>query len=155
MFDLDKFMSSTASAPGSTQWEVCPEGDFPIMLDTDIKISNIKGESDKGPYDFWVMEIPCIIQDDAVKAKLGREKVTARMRINLDIDEATARLDESKGKNVQLNRLKEALGQNVAGWTPTMLRGAGPIMGHVRHVMNKKDPNSQPFAEIDRVAKIT
>jgi len=152
-FDPNAFMQA-ASDPMPTQMSVCPEGEYPFMIDSDAKsvaVKNIKGvgkESGK-PYDFYQMEIICLLADEAVKAKLNRGKVTVHYRVNLDISDG--KLEQGDGRNVGLGRLREALGQNTPGWKPADLLGAGPFIGKVEHTTVK----DATYADIVRVAKIT
>lgn len=152
MFNPDEFMQSTVD-PLSTTFQVCPEGDYPFIIDSDpkaINFRNVKGTSDKGPYDFHVMEINCICLDDSVKQRLNREKVTVRLSVNLDLD-AAGKLDTGKDKNITLGRLRDAVNQNNPGWNPKMLLGAGPFMGKVEHSTSK----GNVYANIVRTAKIS
>ena len=154
MFDPAAFMSSAVD-PMATQMEVVPEGDFKFTIDTDPKQlnpKNLKGTSTRtgNDYDFWQIELNCHLLDDAVKQKLGREKVLVRLRLNLDLDES-GRLEVGPNKNVGLGQLRDALGQNAPGWTPQKLLGAGPFIGKVKHTTSEKGT----FADIQRVAKIT
>lgn len=155
MFDPEKFMSAAVD-PMATQFEVCPEGEFPFIIDSDPKQltpENIKGVSDRTgkPYDFWQISLVCWCMDDAVRQKLGREKLSCRMRLNLDIDPTTGGLAVGPDKNISLGRLRDALGQNKPGWTPANLLGAGPFIGLVKHTKNDKGT----FADITRVGKVT
>ena len=152
-FDPNAFMQAVAD-PMPTQQEVVPEGEYPFMIDSDpkgIAVKNLKGvgkESGK-PYDFHQMEISCILADEAVKAKLNRNRVVVRYRINLDIDDG--KLEQGDGKNVGLGRLREALGQNTPGWKPQDLLGAGPFIGKVAHTTVK----DATYADIVRVTKLS
>lgn len=155
MFNAEDFLNS-ATDPLATAFEVCPEGEFAMLIDSDPKQlvpeeksgTSIKTGKD---YHFWTMSLNCIVQDEAVKAKVGRDKVTVRMQINLDIDEATGRLATGPNKNVFLGQLRDALGQNTPGWKPTQLLGAGPFMGKVTHTSGDRGT----FANVTRVAKIS
>lgn len=154
-FDPAAFMN-TPSDPLPTQYEVVPEGEFKMLLDSDpkmLEVRKVEGVSQKtgNPYLFYQLELNCIILDDAVKAKLGREKVTSRMRINLDFDDQ-GRLQTGPNKNVALGQLREALGQNKPGWTPQALLGAGPFIGRVKHTSGK---DGATYADVVRAGKIT
>ena len=156
-FDPSAFMNTPAD-PLPTAYEVVPEGEYQMLLDSDLKmleVRKIEGVSSKSgePYLFYQIELSCLVLDEKVKQKLGRDKVTARMRINLDLDEA-GKLNSGPNRNVALGQLREALGQNKTGWTPQQLLGAGPFIGRVKHVADKKNPDVK-YAEISNVAKIT
>jgi hypothetical protein len=153
-FDPNAFMNSVAD-PMPTQMSVCPEGEYPFLIDSDpkgISAQNLKGVGkDSGkPYDFHQMEINCILADEAIKAKLNRDRVTVRFRVNLDVD-ASGKLLNGQDKNVSLGRLREALNQNKPGWKPADLLGAGPFIGKVEHTTVK----GVTYADIVRVAKIS
>lgn len=154
MFDPNQFINA-AHDPMPTQFEVCPEGEYVFVLDSNPKMivpRNIKGISAKGePYDFWQMELTALCQDENVRKRLGRDRVPVRMRINLDIDDA-GRLETGPNKNVSLGRLRDALNQNKPGWTPSALIGAGPFLGRVVHTEGR---DGQTYAEIVRVARIS
>lgn len=155
MFDPNTFMSA-AVEPMSTQFEVIPEGEYLFIIDgnpAQLAPKNLKGISERTgkPYDFWQIELTCLCQDAAVKAKLGRENLSCRLRLNLDVDPTTGGLAVGPDKNISLGRLRDALGQNKPGWTPQQLLGAGPFIGLVKHTSNDKGT----FADIARVGKVS
>ena len=84
--------------------------------------------------------LPFIIQDEKVKAEMGRDKVVVTKQIILDID-ANGAIDTGKNKNVELGRIRAAAGQNDGQpWSVSRLRGAGPMMVKVVHVdFERKD----------------
>lgn len=154
MFDPNAFMTAAAD-PMPTQVQSVREGEFPFVLDTDGKMltpKNLKGTSDKGPYNFWQLELVALCQSEEEKQRLGRNKLTVRLRVNLDLDPNTGKLEGGPNKNVALGRLREALGQNNPGWTPTALLGAGPFIGKVAHTTGK---DGNVYADIVRVTKIS
>lgn len=153
-FNLDEFMNSTVDAPMETTYPTHPEGEFPFMLDADPKMLEVKhlsgvSQNTGNPYDFHQMELVCIAQDPKVKADLGRDKVTVRLRLNLDFD-GNGRLATGPGKNVLLGQLREALGQNVPGWSPKQLLGAGPFIGRVKQSEGR---DGRKYADVVAVAK--
>lgn len=151
-FDAKAFMDASTKAPLSTTIEVCPEGTFPFIIDTDENAIGFRsGTTDKGE---WVrFEVTAICQDEKVRAQLGRDRVTARFGGFVDIDPKTGNLDTSKGKNVALGQLREALGQNSdKAWNWNMLKGAGPFLGTVKHTTDSQD-ETRKYANITRVAK--
>src|SRR5262245_21118115 len=101
MFDANSFVSAAVD-PLSTQFEVCPEGEWQMMIDTDPKqlsettddekvsvgIKHHAGTSQKTgrEYDFYDWTLMCVVIDDRVKQKLQRESVKVRMRLSLDLD---------------------------------------------------------------------
>lgn len=156
-FDPNAFLTASTD-PLPTAYEVIPEGEYQMMLDADpkmLEVRKIEGVSSKTgePYLFYQLELACVVLDEALKKKLGRDKVTARMRINLDFDDS-GKLVNAPNRNVALGRLRDALGQNKPGWTPQQFLGAGPFIGRVKHVASKTNPE-QKFAEVTNAAKIS
>ncbi len=157
MFNLEQFMNSAVD-PNATSFEVCPEGEFKMMIDSDPKQldpKEMQGISAKtgNPYHFWQWELNCIVLDEAVKKKLGRERVTVRARVNLDLSDA-GMLETGPNKNVTLGQLRDALGQNKPGWKPSDILGAGPFIGRVKHTANKDNPEIK-YADVSRFGKVT
>jgi len=152
MFDAKAFMDASVKAPLSTSIEVCPEGTFPFIIDTDENAVSFRAGEKDGRQ--WIRgEIVCVCQDEKVKADLGRDRITARFGGFIDIDEKTGALDISKGKNVWVGQLREAVGQNNdKAWNWNMLKGAGPFLGVVKQTEDPNDP-SRKYANITRVAK--
>lgn len=93
------------------------------------------------------LDIQWEIQDEAVKMFCGREKVICKQGIMLDLTE-TGGLDMSKGKNIGLGKLREALGLNIPGqpFSFSMIPGR-MAKGFVQHRVNGEDI----YAEIKRV----
>lgn len=159
-FDADTFLTQTIDAPLSEFVEPIPEGDYPAMIDDfdssaveQVEFTYKKGPNAGSPGTMTKLTINWVIQDEALKARLDRDKVTARQQIILDIAD-NGGLDFGKGKNVTLGQLRAAVGQNAAGaWSIMNLRGAGPAMIHVGHRQDKNNPERK-YAEVTRVAPL-
>lgn len=157
VFNANAFLQQQA-APLSTVFKVIPEGDHPFIIDTEedtLKVEEISGTAKKTgkPYLFHVMEVRCICLNEAVRQELGREKVTCRLRLTLDLKDDGVTLDDGPNKNVGLGQLREVLGQNTPGWNPGMLIGKGPFMGRVKHSA-AEGGSEQRYADIVKVAPI-
>jgi hypothetical protein len=114
MFDADNFMAATVEGELSTEYVNVPENEYQAVAG-DAKIREAKGSV--------MMDIPWTIDDPSVAEVTGRETNTVRQTIFLDITEQGG-LDLAKGKNVQLGKLRQALGQNGPGaWSPSMISG--------------------------------
>lgn len=158
-FDPDTFMNQTVDAPvGDTTIPQCPEGEYQAMIDdfdaNAFRSFDAKEGSKNAGKSYTVFSPPFVIQDAAVQAELERDKVVVFHKgIFLDFDSSGA-LDFSKGKNVDLNRLRDAVGQNVQGpWAFSQLKGAGPVMVKVVHEADRNDPEKK-FARVTKVVKI-
>lgn len=158
-FDPDTFMNQQMDAPqGDTVILQCPEGEFRAMID-DFDSNAFRSftgkEGSKNPgKEYTVFEPGFVIQDAAVQQELGRDKVVVRSKaIWLDFANDGS-LDFGKGKNVDLNRLRDSVGQNVPGpWSFASLKGAGPVMVKVVHEADKDDPEKK-YARVAKVTKI-
>lgn len=149
MFDTNAFLNQTVSGPMSTRLKICPEGEYPAVTDEKMEVKTIKTKDG----DRHVCSIYWNILDEAVKTEVGRDKVSVRQDIWLDMDERGV-LDGSEGKNVGLGRTREALGQNNdPNWTPAKLKNAGPALVKVTH---RKDKDSDDvYDEVKKVTAIT
>lgn len=151
-FDASSFMEQTIDAPMSTEVEQVPEGEYRAMID-DFDASAFRTfTSQKNGKDFTIFSPPFILQDDALAAKLGRERLVVYHKgMFLDFDDKGG-LDTSKGKNVQLGQLRDATGQNAGGpWGFGQLKGAGPVMVKVSHDVGN---DGVARARVTRVVKI-
>ena len=85
----------------------------------------------------FVLDITWVVLDVKVKTATGMEKPSVRQTVWLDFTKENA-LDFGKGKNVQLGRIREALGQNKAGksWKPS------DMMGRLAQVITKQRPDA-------------
>lgn len=156
-FDASAFINQSVDAPMSTSITPCPEGEFKMMISADSDIASwfgeAKWEKNGTSHSAATCTIPVEILDDAVRQKLGREKVTSRIKMFLDMTPDN-KLDTSEGKNVRLGALRAALGQNDSpGWTFARLSGAGPFIGRVTQRSDAKDP-SVKYDEVSRVSKL-
>lgn len=106
----------------STSVMPIPAGEYNAQI-TDYKFRPGESKKDKKPY--LALDITYTIMDDSgsLRQLLGREpKLTKSIFID---QSSTGGLDMTKGKNVQLGRIREACGQNVPGqpWALPMLKG--------------------------------
>ena len=122
MFDPDQFLASTTSEAGSTRFEPLPAGEYMAIIE-DVAKPRPAGERVVMDVTFKLMNVPA-----DVAAAQGKSVFTVRKGYFLDITPNNA-LDMGKGKNIDLNRLREAVGQNTPGkpWKPLDLKGAGPV----------------------------
>lgn len=152
-FDADSFMTTTIDEPLATALQVVPDGEYVAMVgefdSTALKSVNTKN----GPRQ--ILEVPFIIQDDALRVKMGREQVVHRESFWLDFT-ADGRLDTSADKNVRLGQLRAALDQNKAGqpWSPAMLRNMGPLRIAIKTTSDKND-SEKKYTNITKYARIS
>lgn len=146
-FNPDEFLSGTTlDEPLSTVATPVPEGTYRGQVD------NVTARRIDGPTPRIICEVTWELLDEAVRAELERDKVTVRQDIWLDLDSNGA-LDKSKGKNVGLGRLREALGQNeMSGWTFSSMKGQMATV-RVSHRSDKDDPTIK-YAQVARVTAL-
>lgn len=161
-FDPDTFMQQTVDAPLDTEFKICPEGEYPAMIDDfdssafeQIEFEYKKGPRAGQPGTMTKFSCPFIINDESVKQLLNRDKVVISKQLILDIAE-TGGLDFGTNKNVALGQIRDAVGQNTSGpWSISQLRGAGPVMVKIDHITFKRnDGTTGKRAEVTRVVKI-
>ena len=152
-FDPDAFMNMTVDAPMATNLSGVPEGEYTAMIG-DFDSTAFRTVTTKTG-DRPVLEVPFVINDDALKAKLGRESITHRETYWLDMN-AEGKLDTGMDKNVRLGQLRQALNQNNPSvpWSPSMLRNMGPVRIVIKTTSDKKDPEKK-YTNITRYAKIS
>lgn len=156
MFDINALTEAPVNEAMSTNPLICPEGEWTAVV----------ASPDEGGIAAWLREVdtkrgkqlifqlPWSILDDAVKTQLKRDTVIVRQDIWLDVGPDGKTLLTSEGTNVDLGRIRLALGQQaMPGWNLSKLIGAGPAKIMVGHRTDRND-RSRKFAEVRRVAKI-
>lgn len=121
IFDPDSFMATTTEAANDTSVAPLPPGEYRAQIE-DLKVREVAGKDGEPRFP---MDVTYNILDDTAKAALGRDKVTARQTIWLDLT-SQGQIDSGKGKNVGLGRLRAAAGLNEPGrpFAPSNLIGA-------------------------------
>jgi hypothetical protein len=150
-FDAEALMNVTTTEQGSTEVVQCPPNDYLAILD-DIKFRH--GNKKDDPSDTWfAMDVIWDIQDDAVRAELGRPKVTVKQQLFLDMTDDGKGFDMGKGKNVGLNRLREALDMNKPGepFSPAQMKGRAAMV-KVTHRPDQNKPGVV-YAEVTAVSR--
>ena len=110
-FDPSSFLDITVTDANSTQSIPVPVGEYPaVASEPEVRQWNSRDGTKSG----LALDITWEIDDAGVKQTLGRDKVTVRQGIMLDLNESGG-LDTGKGRNVNLGRLREALDLNRAG----------------------------------------
>jgi hypothetical protein len=115
VFDPDTFMSMSTEEADETKFRPIPEGEYNAV------ITKIEGRTPKGNS---ILDITWAIDDESVRAETGMENPMVRQSLFLDINKEGG-LERGANKNVQLGRVRAALGQNNPGqpWSPGMMEG--------------------------------
>lgn len=144
-FDPNSFMQASFTESNSTTFTPVPEGEYTaaIMNPDDLKMRTIDNGS-------LILDVKWTIDDPQVKEVTGLDTNSVRQSIFLDVT-ADGGLDFSKGKNIQLGRLREALDQNQAGqpWSFSNLIGSV-----ARVIVTHRLGNDQIFSAIKTVTKL-
>lgn len=147
-FNADAFLQGTVDKEMDTTLIPVPEGPHDAQI---TKLSVTKLDAKDGKEEATILEVQWSPLSEEVKKATGMDNPTVRQSIWLDLTPGGG-LDASKGKNVTLGRLREAVGQNKAGkkWSINMLNGAtAQIL--VVHAPDKQDP-SNVYANVKKVA---
>lgn len=138
MIDAKAMLDMSVTGALDTKYTPVPVGDY-LGLITEVGAQG--GPQKEDPTKAWLRyDYKIEVQDEGVKALLGRDKVTMTFGIMVDTTPEGG-LDMGKGKNVQLGRFREALGQNSPSdpWNPRMPVGH-PIRISVKHEPGFKNP---------------
>jgi hypothetical protein len=103
------FLDQTVTGQNSTQRIPVPAAEYPALIDK-VEYRQMNLPSQPGEIRH-VCDVTYSIDDANVKEITGLPKPTVRQTLWLDLT-ADGKLDMSKGKNVDLGRLREALGLN-------------------------------------------
>jgi len=145
-FDIDAAVGPVQGA-NDTSLPLIPEGEYPAIVD---KYEGRQIETKRGPA--TVVDITWAVDDATAKEVTGMEKPTIRQSVFLDMT-AEGGIDMGEGKNVQLGRLREALGLNNPDvpFEFSQLAGqAGMIL--VSHNPDKNDPDTV-YANVKKVGQ--
>lgn len=148
-FDPEGFLNSEYTDATATKIEPVPEGEYNAQIEnvTAKKIETKDGD------ERIIMEVIWEILDDDVKSQLGLDKVTVKQGLFLDLSEEGS-IDMSKGRNVRLGKLRDAIGQNKSGkpWAPGNMIGCSAVIDVVQRP-DKQDPELI-YNDVKKVAKL-
>jgi len=114
-FSADAFMGTEVEGVGETEYTPIPEDEYTAL------IKEVK--ADTTPKGNPFLELIWIIDSQPVRDLIGMEEPTVRQTLWLDISDMGS-LEFGKNKNIQLNKVRAALGQNDGKpWSPNMMRG--------------------------------
>lgn len=151
-FDPNAFLETTIEGVNDTVLLPPPAGEF-LLLAEKIEGKTWSAKDDPSKSGLKLI-VHWSIQDESVKTMMGRDKVTVKQDIMLDLVEGTNNLDMGKGRNVGLGRLRAALDLNKPGepFTYSMIVGR-MVKGTIKH---RPDPKNSEivYAEVSAVAKI-
>ena len=151
-FDVNAFMNETFDAGQlDTQIIPVPEGEHMAQIGTDEKDVNVRtGVSQKNNRAWMMLELNCYLTDPNLAAQLKRENPRVRYSFMLDLNN-DGKLDLGPQRNVNLGKLRDAVGQNKPGaWSFAMLRGQ-PIKVKVKQ--KKSEDGESTYSEVVGVTR--
>lgn len=147
-FDPTAFMNAQHVGANDTQYKPCPTGEFPAVID---KVEPREWRSSKDPSKSGVaLDVLWSIDSDPIRTELARDKVIVKQGIMLDLTPAGG-LDTGTGKNINLGRLREALGLN----DPSQPFSFGMLVGKVAKVKVEHEIyNNAPMAKVTAAVRM-
>ncbi len=147
MFDPNQFLEMSFEGSNDTKAIPIPVGDYQAII-TEVKTR--QWQSKDGEKSGIALDLVWSIEDEALKTLLGRDTITCKQGIMLDLTD-TGGIDMGKGKNIGLGRLREAVDLNDSGRAITfsMLPGRMALI-KVSHRVSGEDI----FAEVKHVTRL-
>ena len=138
-FNAEAFLNTEVEGVGEVDYTPIPEAEYRAV---------IKGvKADTTPKGSPLLEVIWIIDDQGVRDLIGMDEPTVRHTVWLDINEQGA-LEFGKNKNIALNRLREALGQNDGKpWSAAQMLGQVATI-NLKHRLGDQ---GQVFADVKGV----
>jgi hypothetical protein len=146
-FDAQSFLDTAVAGINDTKVIPVPVGEYMGIIE---KVTPRQWQSKDGSQTGISLDVIWLVEDSAVKEYLGRDTVTAKQGIMLDLTPQGG-LDMSKGKNVGLGRLREAVGKNNADeqFSFSMLTGLAAKVNITHRIVGE-----ETYAEVKNVAKL-
>lgn len=137
MFNPDDFLNSTVTGVLATRRPPIPEIEEATLIIKDLKARMTGGDNPQP-----VLDVTMTVDEQSARDATGMAEPSVRYGCWLDLT-PEGDLDMGEGKNVQLGRLREAVGQNVEGqgWQPSMLLGQ-VLRGKITQRPDKNDPET-------------
>ena len=148
LFDVSELSEANVSSANSTSIIPCPEGEFPAV----IKKFDIRAWS-KEDRSGVMLDVHLDIDDANAREVTQRDEVIVRHSCSLDVikgPNGKPMIDERPGTNIDLGRLRTAVGMNTQGqdFNLNMLIGQ-PVRLLVTHRQNPDNPE-EVYAEVKR-----
>lgn len=148
MFDATSFLDMSVEGAMDTKSTPVPVGEYLAVIE---KVDARQWTSKNDPTKSGVaLDVQWSIEDENVKQALGRDKVTCKQGVMLDLTDAGG-LDLAKGRNVALGALRAAVDLNNPGqpFAPSMLAGRMAKVS-VQHRIDGENI----YAEVKKVAHV-
>lgn len=134
-FDVSSFLAQTITEANDTKIVNVPPGEYNATIkNVEVKQWTAKDGSSAG----LKLAFMASIDDPAVTVVTGRAPTNVKAELMLDLTDA-GNLDNGKGKNVRLGKLREAVRQNTPGAPFSFLALEGQMV-KVK-ISQRPDPN--------------
>lgn len=139
-FNPDVFLQTNYEEPTSTASVLLPKDDY-VGIIKELVPRQVQGTKDPSKYYLFLDFQVEIGTPPQLREELGRDISRIRHSVSVELVEGSNAIDMSKGKNVQLGRIRDAAGQNESGksWSPAMLNNA-MVKVSVIQDPSEKDP---------------
>lgn len=148
MFSPEQFLDMQVTESNDTRTIPVPVGEYTAVAE-EVKCRQWQSKQDPSKSGL-TLDITWSVDDAAVKELLGRDKVTVKQGIMLDLTDAGG-LDMGKGRNVGLGRLREALGLNTPGQPFSFMMVSGRV---AKISVSHRSDGENIYAEVKGVAKL-
>ena len=148
MFNPEQFLDQQFTEANDTKLVPVPVGEYTAIAG-EVKCRQWQSKADPSKSGV-TLDVTWSLDDGAVKELLGRDKVTVKQGLMLDITDSGG-IDMGKGRNVGLGRLRDALNLNVPGqpFSFSMLNGRVAKISVSHRVVGE-----DIFADVKGVAKL-
>ena len=146
-FDAESFMGREVNEHSETTYVPIPEGEYTALVERVTP----RGTTRNGSV---ILDVHWAVDDEGVREATGMDNPIARQTLFIDLENGAIAF--GKNKNVQLGRLRAALGQNQDGmsWSPMMLVGAGPATVKIEQRVSDDDPDVI-YTDVKRVVALS
>ncbi len=150
MFDPNEFLADTVTGANDTKYIPVPQGEYPAIIKS-VNARQMASKADASKM-VTVADVVFEIDDATVRTATGLDTPTVRQSVFLDLT-PNGKLDMSKGKNIGLGKLREALGINDPNkpFSFSDLPGRAAIVG-VEHTPGKNE--GEVYANVSKVGKL-
>lgn len=151
MFEPSTFLGESVTGANDTKYIPIPPGEYPAII-KDVKARQMPSKAEPGRM-VTVADVTYEIDDSTVREVTGLETPTVRQSIFLDLT-PMGKLDMSKGKNIHLGKLREALGLNDPDrpFSFEDVKGRAAII-QVENTPNERNPE-ELYSNVKKVGKL-
>lgn len=145
MFNPEEFLDVQIDGATSTKSTPIPVGEALAVIES-VKMRQWQKKDDPSKAGLC-LDIFWSIEDQKIKDELGRDKVTCKQTIMLELT-TDGRIAQGKGQNVPLGKLRDAVGLNQ----PNQVFSFNMLPGRMgKPVISHRVDGEEIFAEIKKV----